>query len=70
MSLQYSPGVQREAAVVVSGVFAVDLVPTAPVAVGVVAKEVSYGEGDYPLLSIYNSFGVPLLPFAVQVTTV
>ena len=60
MSLQYSPGVQREAAVVVSGVFAVDLVP----------KEVSYGEGDYPLLSIYNSFGVPLLPFAVQVTTV
>ena len=27
---------------------------------------VSYGQGDYPLMTVYNSMGAPLIPFVVS----
>jgi hypothetical protein len=32
------------------------------------ATKVEYGKGDIPLLSVYNSEGIPLVPFSAGTT--
>lgn len=68
MILQYAPGVQREASVTVSGRCSVDLSPTVAAPQGSQVIRVSYAQGDYPLMSVYNSIGAPLVPFIADVS--
>jgi sialate O-acetylesterase len=51
-----------EAQITVSGKSTVDLSPVIPQGASI-PVQLSYGQADYPMMTIYNSIGVPLLPF-------
>ncbi len=49
--------------VVVSGQYSIDFVPTTRMESR--ARNLLYCLGDHPMMTVYNSFGVPLVPFTL-----
>jgi sialate O-acetylesterase len=54
-----------EAIATVSGSNSIDFIPTEKMTVK--PTSLSYCLGDYPLMTVYNSFGIPTIPFYVDV---
>jgi hypothetical protein len=55
-------GSSSKATVSVSGLFSVDITDISS-ALSAPVAQISYCQGDYPLMTVYNSVGAPLLPF-------
>lgn len=66
-STQKQTKIQVRVNVVISGQFTVDFIPL--VKVDNKPLNLLYCLGDYPLMTIYNSFGIPVMPFSVAVPT-
>jgi hypothetical protein len=46
---------------------AIEILPKKALGFGFDLKQVKYGQNDYPMMTVYNSLGVPLLPFILDV---
>lgn len=65
VELVYDGGLAVLASVTVTGPYSVSFAPTVPT-IGIPVK-LNYGLGDYPLMTIYNSLDVPLMPFTAAI---
>lgn len=63
-----SPGERRVlSSVRLAGPTSIEVTPTKDPGADVVPMKLSYGQGDYPLLTVYNSLGFPLMPLVIDI---
>ena len=50
-----------------AGPTSIEVIPTKDLGADAVPVKLSYCQGDYPLLTIYNSLGIPLMPLVLDI---
>lgn len=65
--LKYNFGHEEEATISLSSSTSIDITPKHSPLLLSKPIGVSYGQGDYPLMSVYNAVGAPLIPFVLSI---